>query len=117
MKIIEVRVGNLIEYNNNGCPVYICGIYNEYIYYNHLRCCSPANTMNPIKITEKWLFKFGFELSEQSDDVFEIGNFQILRMLGNTFELFSHDSPVEIKFVHQVQNLYFALTGSELVLG
>ena len=65
----------------------------------------------PIPLDEEWLLKFGFEHGEKIavHNIFVsykdyIG---IKGMLGVV-------KPVECKYVHQLQNLYFALTGEEL---
>lgn len=77
----------------------------------------------PIPLTEEWLLKFSFELVYDSDfrrkyDYFldyRFG-FDINKALKNTPEgiNFRGDHFTEIKFVHQLQNFYFALTGKEL---
>lgn len=70
----------------------------------------------PIPLTEEWLIKFGF-----------IKNTRFYRhpktmwdysLIDNELELFSgwdgDTYTVSCKYVHQLQNLYFALTGQEL---
>lgn len=76
----------------------------------------------PIPLTEEWLEKFGFE--NQSLDIFinhkeEQGHW--LEFTGEYVELQSsgdysgHELGLKhVKHVHQLQNLYFALTGEEL---
>jgi len=77
----------------------------------------------PIPLTEKWLVKFGFELEGED---YSIPNFMFeirkkLKSYSDVFVLF-HDNNdmdkimeiVEISHVHQLQNIYFALTGNEL---
>jgi hypothetical protein len=79
----------------------------------------------PIPLTEEWLVKFGFELNGED---YSIANFMFeirkkLKSYSDVFVLF-HDSNdmdeimeiVEISHVHQLQNLYFALTSQELEL-
>lgn len=90
---------------------------------------------NPIELTEEWLFKLGFEKSR-----IYLGSY-IKTPLGckrgygfrfhtqypfskDKFHLFTECSYLEhqihvsngMKYVHQLQNLYFALTGEELKL-
>ena len=81
--------------------------------------------IEPIPLTEEWLLKFGYNCS---NDVFEKNNKNYF--LGNEeywiqehtevndFVFFGYDNSisVSIKHVHQLQNLYFALTGEELIL-
>jgi hypothetical protein len=74
------------------------------------------NTWKPIPLTEKWLFKFGFIKSSDNNyykgDKFTIYNrFENFGLIGGLL------SWKEFKYVHQLQNLYFALTGEELING
>lgn len=72
--------------------------------------------IDPIPITEEWLLKFGFE----EDDLhwFNYGKFSIrienkrcVSAIKDSEVWNQYDMP---KYVHQLQNLYFALTGNEL---
>lgn len=90
----------------------------------------------PIPITEEWLKEFGFEFrdyfvnDEEDDEIFMSYRLKIEKTL-MSFELSMnpdgyHDFLVHftwqsesgviarIQFIHQLQNLYFALTGKEL---
>jgi hypothetical protein len=73
----------------------------------------------PILLTEEWLLKFGFNTTQWD-------NFNSHRlMIGNndyTIVIYSDGNceigdvvTCKIKYVHQLQNLYFALTGEELI--
>ncbi len=66
--------------------------------------------LEPIPLTEDWFVKFGFELSnvgvrKDGCDLIDIGFM---------FHLDGYGENREIKYVHQLQNLYFALTQKEL---
>lgn len=78
----------------------------------------------PIPLTEEWLLKFGFNQPNVPQKEFI---YEFLRICQNTndqfveTELFYTADPdipnwLEIKYVHQLQNLYFALTGEELTI-
>lgn len=79
--------------------------------------------MEPIKLTNEWFSKFGFSYKDGASEYGEERK--------NGVNLYVHDdSPgwfhyrlglfkgesVEVKWVHQLQNLYFALTGKELTI-
>ena len=69
----------------------------------------------PIPLTEEWLLKFGFE----SDDefIFEKDIRICKTKQGYVYFDFSVMDPIcDVKYVHQLQNLHFALTGEELEL-
>jgi len=71
--------------------------------------------LQPIPITEEWLLKFGFE---EQDRVFhnQIALYKGNECFNYNASFFEHDNFVSIEYVHQLQNLYFALTGEELIL-
>ena len=84
-----------------------------------------SNSVEPIPLTEEWLIKFGFK--KQEDGFLYIK----LKRMGTRLEinmkkklicLIHNGMPMDvvhlpyIKYVHQLQNLYFALTGVELEL-
>lgn len=64
----------------------------------------------PIPLTEEWLLKFGFEPLGSSRFDFKIFTYYLYD--GSFYNQSSRLST--IKYVHQLQNLYFALTGEEL---
>lgn len=90
--------------------------------------CSLSD-LNPIPLTEEWLLKFGFIKDE--DELFNITTFGVEGFSINTYTNWHNEEPEvphywlrhyqsgttpKLHFVHQLQNLYFALTGLELFL-
>jgi hypothetical protein len=70
----------------------------------------------PIPLTEEWLLKFGFERLDTSWIRRDNPGFRIHNpSKTNVFILFNF-MDVTIDYIHQLQNLYFALTGEELKL-
>ena len=72
----------------------------------------------PIPLTEEWLLKFGF-FKHNNAYVLEKPNENIMNFKFSIWSDFTYNSsefPVELKYVHQLQNLYFALTGTHLKL-
>ncbi len=68
---------------------------------------------NPIPLTEEWLLKFGFhKTSKDKKDRYRLDE-RLIVIRDNFFT--DYGSSVQIKYVHQLQNLYFALTGKELI--
>ena len=105
MKSTELRSGNLV-FNLMNQPIVADWSTVKY-----------ANDFTPIELTEDWLKKFGFEYTD-GEDAYEC----IWALSG--FELWQHDKGFchsyifggEINHVHQLQNMFFALTGNELEL-
>lgn len=73
--------------------------------------------IEPIRLTEEWLVKFGFLLTVS---LYDKWMFAIRRDLsGDGWTVFWGDnklSLVDITFVHQLQNLFFCLCGEELTI-
>ncbi len=72
--------------------------------------------VKPIPLTEEWLVKFGF-VSNPYQDIYAKVSDTISFVIDvdktrGYLELYSKG--VDLKHVHQLQNLYFALTGEEL---
>lgn len=144
MKATDLRIGNLIGLNDSEWDgfnqffelmdssevkifledknkhAYVVSIANEIElaaygvdldYYN-------LSEIETIPLTEEWLIRFRFK---KFDNVFEL-RFKgfclsvYLHDNGNIVECYIENVGVEIFYVHQLQNLYHALTGEELTL-
>lgn len=83
--------------------------------------------IKPIPLTEEWLLKCGFELKEATlnrlfvlehtkDEILEVCFDGGVRLWNGKSNWAQHYDSLwrHIKYVHQLQNLYFALTGQEL---
>jgi hypothetical protein len=71
------------------------------------------NFHRPIELTEEWLLRFGWEKKgpyKWDNDL--MYDYLMTYPSGYTMNGVAY----EIKYVHQLQNLYFALTNSELTL-
>ena len=144
MKASELRIGNWATIKNyvhfdwerrpKECQVNMFDL-NNYIayhwngtgeeYYYKLQDCEP------IPLTEEWLLKLGFEKNiDWEQQINEYGRFSELNSRRGV-GLYLHEREWrvtfredvgcgwnelnEIEFVHQLQNLYHALTGEELI--
>jgi hypothetical protein len=71
--------------------------------------------IEPIPLTEEWLLKFGGRKTIVEDyPIYFVNPFDIEFYKNESVVLISGNTEVKIKYVHQLQNLYFALTGEEL---
>lgn len=113
MKAQELRLGNTISrmHDINDSVIEIVDMFTiDWINRN------PNNeTYQPIPLTEDWLLKFGFEKSETG--FYTKGRFTYhpeysWKILENWIKDWVGVTP--IIYVHQLQNLYYALTGTEL---
>lgn len=114
MKASELRIGNLVEYL--GCVATVVGVHYHRI--GVLGYTSHEDNFTPIPITEEWLKKGGYERDEHGfwDDP---KNGRIRYHKDHGWKILTHwvREWVGIKspeFVHEWQNLTYALTGREL---
>lgn len=71
----------------------------------------------PIPLTEEYLFKLGLESYKDvkiKDSGFICMENNVAFIMGNNNPTFDSCFKKQIKTVHELQNLYFALTGEEL---
>lgn len=71
--------------------------------------------INPIPLTDEWLLNFGFDKNDHYacySKIVKSGEF----VLDENFVLCDIQLNVKLEYVHQLQNLYFSLTGEELTL-
>lgn len=132
MKIQELRIGNWYLSTKFQIPV-ICEMGDMYEIY--MRADGSADytvddIFQPIPLTEEWLKKFGFKQTDEGAGFVAfhfwtnlIGEDRLyLRhyVMGGFIWGFNHfeelGQPIDIEYVHQLQNLYFALCGEELTV-
>jgi hypothetical protein len=117
MKASELRIGNIVRYGANN------RVLDAELFLQLLKYTTP---FDPIPLTEEWLLKFGFDKVGIALTSIAIAplNLPCTFNLPNTPFSFCQgklilttgtgDFCVNIDYVHQLQNLYFALTGEEL---
>ena len=109
MKANELRIWNWYQW-------YAEGKYYEYQVKDIDFCNGNMINFEPIPLTEEWLVRFGFRKSDLSDR-FIIHGWFYFEKSENGYSFRTIDGFVRvIESVHQLQNLYFALTGEELEL-
>jgi len=115
MKAKELRIGNLLDFGDpivTGYDKKYCDITPKGI----LEFSMGRLTVYPIPITKEWLIKFGFVDDELHLDIKETGCIDTIYF--NDGKIGTSSSEYyglhNIQYVHQLQNLYFALTGKEL---
>ena len=104
MKANELRIGNWVNNNEEDYQITAATIL-------HLE--RGDSTAKPIPITEEWLLKFGFE---NWDINAWINKISLHKQDGVYWHHSYSGHEICLEYVHQLQNLYFALTGEELIL-
>ena len=114
MEAKELRIGNYVNFKFHkdcggvkGIEVFVSDL--EIILHNGMK----SKYYTPIPLTEEWLVKFGFE--ENSTSFTNSIAYPCIVKLKNQSNCIFYNS-LQIKHVHQLQNLYFALTNEELTI-
>jgi len=140
MKETELRIGNLVSQNGFQCLVYSIESamprreerFNDKVVitlYDSGLATVTLDQISAVTLTEEWLLKFGFakqDYTMSGCDIYKLGNIIIMNSfvnpqresMGITIEGISPPtwSLKDLQWVHQLQNMYFALTGKELTL-
>lgn len=142
MKANELRIGNLIRFSEDGTIFTIDSIEEKGLSVQNEKEIAwiDLEEFEPIPITEEWLLEVGFQIKDQlsvhKTKIYYISGIDVDYCLYFAdfrqdfgFYIEYTDSPFDkdlgvlypitfgIKYVHQLQNLYFALTGEELTSG
>lgn len=116
MKPTDLRIGNNIH---NGVVISLDQTYATLAgHYNISGMASiEFRELIPTHITKEWLNKFGF-FDNDTIGVFVNGRYDLERLTLDSDEwgfcINEEQTGTKIKYVHELQNLYFALTGKEL---
>lgn len=121
MKAAELRIGNLVQSKINGLSIVEqlgSSLNLNYVGGRSLNGQYWENSYLPIQLTEEWLIKLGFE---KTDNKFKLDNFRFHVEKPCNYDgfIFCENYRVitdKIHHVHQLQNLFWILTGEELKL-
>ena len=126
MKVQELRIGDWYLSTKFQVPV-ICEMGDFYEIYARADGSAEYTVddiFEPIPLTEEWLLKFGFNNINSKEYGIKCGSCWM--SLSNPKDMgewqdcycwiFDRFKFIELKYVHQLQNLYFALTGNELTI-
>lgn len=111
----ELRRGNWIAYKGN--PFKVVEIYENRISANFSDQSFSERAFDPISLSPEWLEKLGFVKTSRyavgagSYHTYDLGK---MYLLAQSDKWVFHDFSVQ--YVHQLMNLYHALTGTELVI-
>lgn len=129
----ELRIGNFVTTEKTAYILVITEIeashgddkywFSATAKFRDYQCNFPIIDAEPIPLTEEWLLKMGFQYNgnvlilKLKDVVFDEGNcIEYFKGKDYTEIKFGYYGNSHIKFVHQLQNLYYSLTGEELTI-
>jgi hypothetical protein len=122
MEANELRIGNIINYSNKKYTYWV----DELIGQTDIVTKETYNMVHsgelmeyePIPLTEEWLVKLDFAVFLIKKKYTIICKFgepnNRINATKNGFYYKVYNGTIKINYVHQLQNLYFALTGKEL---
>jgi hypothetical protein len=114
MEANELRIGNWVNFEYKGLNY--GKLFIDKNYFSHYE--NKEYIYTPIPITEEWLLKFGFKYYQNVNGYTYRIDFRIhFVKFENGFTTYLDNTEwSEIQYVHELQNLYFALTQKELTL-
>ena len=123
IKAEELRLGNLVYDTSGKVNTINLDAFKYLLSYGGTDICQ----VKPIPLTEEWLLKFGFEFKNTPREygwLKSVLNREICwchsKEISLEFKSGQYDEytntllDIDCQYVHQLQNLYFALTGEEL---
>lgn len=128
MNAKDLRVGNLVYLTNIGLHDQKIITFEHYD-FDHIVHKKTFFRYDPIPLTEQWLIDLGFEKQLLSDNS---AHYYTLELNENKYcdlsicsgdkngfieaTLFPYEDWFRYKYVHELQNLFFSITGRELEL-
>jgi hypothetical protein len=124
MKANELRIGSLVYITDTSTLLFYKQVTQINI-HNLMYLCGETKEsfefeIEPIPLTEDWLLKFGFTHTHNTPHPNRVfmkswteGYFKLEEIINYFWG--GSDYSVELEYVHQLQNLYFALTNEELI--
>lgn len=120
IKANELRIGNIVKAG----LIYITvkEITSTYVGSNELISCIPYSRLRPVQISPEILEACGFEkrLGDANGQVWGILNFTLIygRTDDGDFGWFlnGYHNDCHLQYLHQLQNLFFILRGTELTI-
>jgi hypothetical protein len=110
MKANELRIGNYIKFHNTITKVEGFSIWDNLIQSDNF-AERELKDFEPIPLTEEWLLKVDWNVY----NYLCINSYFELDKYGHLY--YQNDyTGINIKYLHQLQNLYFALTAEELTI-
>lgn len=114
----ELRIGNYVLLPDRKDPVIVDQILRYEITVLETGRFFNLKHVEPIALTTEWLTKFGFDLieSRKTKNTYKSKDcaFPVYFFSDGVFSMLNPKWDVVLTYVHQLQNLYFALTGEDL---
>lgn len=115
MKAKNLRIGNLLDLYGT-----IATLQGSDFYHHFSNDNRKLSRFKPLEINEHWLISLGFSKNVRKlETIYRLGQFEYAtscKSIDIEFEglecCITHTT--DVKYVHELQNLFFAFTGTEL---
>jgi hypothetical protein len=130
MKPGDLRIGNVVDFMSHPCSVVAIDGDNDRLITapllaGGLKAEIGIDNFKPVNLTEEWLIKLGFKCVNLHWKKYTLVfgarkmDFKFIQDELSIYDLNDSDQYFDIpapSFVHQLQNLYYSLTGKELLV-
>jgi hypothetical protein len=116
LKNNDLRIGNWVMVDPHNFPQQVCDVMCDSVNTENVQGAH-YGLIDAVQLTEEWLLKFGFSINrivfwkKSLSLVYFKGLFYIMPNINRITQ-----KGIQIKYVHQLQNLYWALCGEELII-
>jgi hypothetical protein len=113
----ELRLGNLVMYDNRIFKI-DC-LHKDYPFLNTTEFgygVVEYRNLQPIPITAKFFKERGYRYDYHHNDITINSDYRVEFSLSKGYLIDGYGLMVEIAYIHELQNLYYALTKTELKL-
>lgn len=127
----DLRIGNLIN-DTNDFTMQVVGLFKDEVLLDFegnqgdvfVYTGKELELLKPIPITEEYLIRLGFQRKSRGKDFVWVHDYYMFTHKSGWYFRFKFDGYItfnygklffrEIKYVHQLQNFYFEITGDEI---
>ncbi len=111
----DLRIGNLvINICNNEAVEVVIGVFEDEIYLSS-NSSLKIEDLTPIPLTEEWLLKLGLVYNDERKSYGNETKLSVLKVCSSfVAEVYEDAAVKQVRYVHELQNLYHAITGNEL---
>ena len=116
MKTTELRIGSYVDYFGKRKVIDVINDTRRIVEFDDAQIERDINLIKPIHLTEDWLLRFGFK--KRNDKTFTYDRF-VLYFVSKYEFWYLNDRRTnvyftKVEFVHELQNIIFAMNGEEL---
>lgn len=104
----ELRIGNIVRLKSKNKDYVIDSGYE-------IDTGTDSDDFEPTELTEDWLLKFGYDRNKNEYCISGHDRFNVFQSVKGPYIFCDDEKSIRyVKYVHELQNIFFALTGEEL---